>query len=178
MASKKKPSIDEALNIFKDVMQRASLSNYVHYNSKLVSENNKGNSILIIPESELWLKILEDNDIKEHLKELDISDVKEREKLSLYQYMEDIDDNTVWFNIDIDELFKGKIIRIKVSDNHEYDIPINKNILPLKLKKSEFNEISYRVFRNKNIILALKKKFIYNGIPNSNFTIIKLFKVI
>lgn len=179
MAAKKEPNIDEAVNIFKDVMQRASLSNYVHINAIMLSENNKGNSILVIPESNLWLKLLEDVDLKDHIKEIDISNPQEHDKLELYQYAESLENKSLWFDFNIEDLFKGKVIKIKVSDQYDYDVPINKNMIPIKLRKSEFNNISYRVFTGGNhIVLALKKKFVYEGISEASFSMIRLLKVI
>lgn len=179
MAKKKEPSIDEALNIFKDAINRASLlSPFLYTNSTLLSENAIGKTTLLVPETNLWLKLLEDNDLKESIREIDISNPIEHDKLELYQYAEKIEDKSLWYDLNTDDLYAGKIIKIKISDKYDYDVPINKNILPIKLKKSEFNNISYRIFIRKHIVLAIKKKFVYEGIPDASFSIIKLLKVI
>lgn len=173
MAKKKEPSIDEALNIFLDVMQRASLFDYVHVNSDIISENPKGNSIIIPVEQTLWEELLKKKEFTDHLQELPLSD----ERTSLLTYIDNIDNEKLWNNVDINEFFDGKIIHIKVA-SFEYDIPLNKNALPIRLKKTEFNNISYRVFIDKHVVLALKKKFVYEGIENCNFSMIRLFKVV
>lgn len=170
MAKKKEPSIDEALNNFLDVMQRASLFDYVHVNSDIISENPKGNSIIIPVEQILWEELLKKKEFTDHLQELNLTD----DKASLLKYL---DNEPLWIDVDIDEFFNGKTIQIKVS-SYEYNIPLNKNALPIRLKKSEFNNISYRIFIDDHVVLALKKKFIYEGIDGCNFSMIRLFKVV
>ena len=59
----------------------------------------------------------------------------------------------------------------------EYDLSINKNLIPLRLKKSEYCDISYKVFPNDDMIFALKKRFEY-PLEDHGFTIIRLFKII
>lgn len=180
MAKKKEPSIDDALNIFKDVMQRALLSNYVYVNSILVSKNSKGKSILIAPEKELWLKILEDEDLKKSMKELDYGDPNDQEALPFFLYLNELKDLS-WTELNSEEMFNGTTIKIKISEDFGYEHPINKTMLPIKLKKSEFKDIEYCVFKSNssnNIILALRKRFEFPAIPEAGFSIIKFFKVI
>lgn len=178
MAKKKEPSIDDALNCFKDVMQRALLSNYVYVNSNLVSKNPKGNSILIIPEQALWLKIIEDEDLRKSMRELDISSKEDQDLNTFFQYIDKLKE-VQWVDLNHEDLFKGLVINIKAISGADYEHPINKNMLPLKLKKSEYKDIDYSVFNgNGSIILALRKRFIFPDIPDSGFSIIRLFKVI
>lgn len=175
MARKKEPSVDDALNIFKDVMRRASLSNYLYVNKIMFAKNIQDKSIFIIPDQELWLKIIDDPDIKPNLKELDISNPNEASLKNLFSYLEYIDDPS-WIDIDIETLFAGKIYKISI-DEFEYQIPINKNLLPLKLKKAEYNKITYRIFKGSSLVLGLKKRFDF-PIENCGFSIIRLFKII
>lgn len=175
MATKKEPSIDDALKYFKDVIQRASLTNYVHYNGKLISKNPKGKSILIIPEKELWVKIKEESDISNNITELDINDKDYGNIISMFECMDNLDDNS-WIDVDIDNLYKGNLLKVSIKD-FEYQVPINKNMIPLKLKKSEFTDIKYKVFIKPLLVLGIKKKFPF-PIEGYSFSIIRLFKII
>lgn len=174
MAKAKEPSVDDALVIFKDVMNRSSISNYVHLNGIMIGKNDKDKNVIIVPDKSLWLKISEDEDIKSKLKEIDISDPAESENKLIISYAE-VDPK--YIDIDIDTLFKGSVIKIKVSDEFTYEIPINKNLLPLKLKKNEFNNIGYWIFNKPSLVLALRKRFDF-PIDNYGFSMIRLFKII
>lgn len=176
MAKKKVPSVDDAIKIFKDAMQRASLSDYLYVNKTLFSTNPKGNSIVIIPEQELWMKMIDDPDLKDHMKELNPEIPQDYEKLQLIQYTADLDADT-WIDVDTDVLFKGKLFRISVK-GFEYELPINKGLLPLKLRKAEYNNISYRVFTKPNVVLSLKKRFDFPSVDECGFTMIRMFQVI
>lgn len=175
MAKKKIPSVDDAIKIFKDVMLRASLSDYLYVNNMLISKNQKG-TILVIPDNELWLKLLDDPEIKEHLQELDISIPEHYEKSQLMVYGEDLE-NESWVETDSEILYKGKIFKINIK-GFEYEVPINRDLLPLKLKKAEYNNISYRVFIKPNVTLVLKKRFNFPDIEECGFTIVRMFKII
>ena len=176
MAKKKEPSIDDILKEFESVMLRASLSDYYHVNNIMLSKNPKGHSVLIVPDQLLWDKIMESETLKPHISELDISKPAEQAMLSKFKYGEDLD-SSLWIEIDPNELYSGKIIKIKI-DGFEYDVSINKNFLPLKLKKAEFNGITYRVFFEEHIVLALKKHFIIFGMEDYGFTMIRIFTAV
>lgn len=176
MAKKKVPSVDDAIKIFKDAMQRASLSDYLYVNKTLFSTNPKGNSIVIIPDQSLWENLIDDPEIKDHLKEINPENTEHYEKLQLLPYAENIDGD-MWTNIDAEVLFRGKLFRISVK-GFEYELPINKGLLPMKLRKAEYNNISYHVFTKPNIVLSLKKRFDFPAIEECGFTMIRMFQVI
>jgi len=153
-------------------MQRATLSSYYHVNNIILSKNDDGNTILIVPDLTLWNSILDEKDIE--VKELDISVPEEAENLQWFRYGEDLGDG--WYDIDVsEELFTGKIFQIKVKDL-EYSIPINRELMPMKLKKAEYVNVSYRVF-GKPLVLAIKKRFDF-PVEDTGFTMIRLFQVI
>lgn len=174
MAQKKIPSIDDAVKIFKDVTRRASLSDYIYVNNSLISTNPKGNSIIIVPDQTLWSHIIDDPELKDHLKELDVTNPEEYEKSKLLQYASDFS-NDSWVEADSDALFSGKLLNIDV-DGFEYKISINKGLIPLKLRKAEYNSISYRVFPDS--VLSLKKQFDFAPIENCGFAMIRMFQMI
>ena len=64
LTKKKVPSADDAIKSFKDVMTRASLSNYYYVNSIILSKNNNSNNILVIPDKMIWDKLVEDEEWK------------------------------------------------------------------------------------------------------------------
>lgn len=174
MAKKKVPSVDDAITIFKNAMLRASLSDYLYVNNNLISSNDKGNTIIVIPDQTLWLRIIDDVDMKDHLSELDINKKGDREKMKLLQYAGDFD-NDAWVEIDNDVLFSGKLFNINV-EGLEYEVPINKGLIPLKLRKAEYNNIKYRIFPDS--ILSLKKRFDFPAIENCGFSIVRMFQLI
>lgn len=173
MAKKKESSIGDAINIFEDVMTRSSLSDYIHVNRTILSKSDKGYSVIIVIDQSLWNALLEKEEFKEKLKEFNISD-NENIDTKIFTYGDDINNN-LWIDVDLESLYAGKVVKINI-DNLEYDITIHKNVIPLKLKKGEFNNIKYRVFTN-DMTLALSKRFEY-PLEDLGFTIIRLFKII
>lgn len=174
MAQKKVPSVDDALKIFKDVTLRASLSDYLYVNNSLISMNPKGNSIILVPDQVLWSHIIDDEELKNHLKELDITDPDQLEKSKLIPYATDFK-NDSWVEVDTDTLFSGKLFNINV-DGFEYKISINKGLMPLKLRKAEYNNITYRVFPDS--ILSLRKRFDFPAIEECGFSMVRMFQMI
>ena len=176
MAKKKLPSIEDALESFRNVMTRSSLSSYVYVDSKLLSKSPKGYSILIIPDQELWNQILNDEEFKSNMTELNPEDPDTEAQKELFIYGEDLTSDG-WIEADPEILFKGKVFKIKIH-GFEYEIPINRDLLPLKLRKAEYNNISYRVFTSPNVVLALRKRFDFKDVDSGGFTIMRMFKVL
>lgn len=185
MAKAKTPTAADAVKVFKDVLKRAAVESYLSVNDTMLFEDKTGNTILVIPDIELFGEIIKNK--KDIIgKELDISIPEESEKLWKFQYGEGLCDG--WFDIDAtDDLFTGKIFKIKIKD-HEYKIPISRDLMPLKLKKAEYVDISYKVFGSrKNIshgavsvtplVLAIKKRF-NNPLRGYGFTVVRLFQVV
>lgn len=181
MAKKKIPSIDDALKTFKEVMKRASLSNYHYVDGILLSRLSKNNrviSILVVPDEELWLRIINDEELKPNIKELDIAIPEEYVLKDIFQYGKDLNSNS-WINLDSEEIQKGKVISISVRDGWDYEIPINKDQLPVKLKKAEFNNIKYKVIDNINLVLLLQKRFDSPvGVEAGGFSMLRVFRII
>lgn len=176
MGKKKLPSIEDALESFKNVMTRSSLSNYVYVNSKMLTRTPKGYSVLVIPDQALWNKIVEDESLKPNLKEFDPNNPEDIKQQGLFSYGDDLSSKD-WIEADPDILFKGKVFKIKIH-GFEYEIPINRDLLPLKLRKAEYNDISYKVFTSPNIVLALKKRFDFKDVDGGGFSIMRMFKVL
>jgi hypothetical protein len=173
LAKKNVASIENAINLFEEAMTRSSLSDYFHVNRTLLAKNNKDQSILIKVEQELWNAIIDKSSFKEHLTELDVSNPEHQDSIKLCSYSDDIT-NESWIDLNCEELYAGKVLKLTV-DDLEYDLSVNKALIPLKLKKSEFTNITYRIFPDRT--LALKKYFNY-PIDNCGFSIIRIFQIV
>ena len=171
MAKASKPSLENAIILFQDVMQRALLSDYFHVNKTLLSKNPKGNTIVVSIDQDLWNGLIETTEFKDKIKEFDLTDSDNLVNIQKITYIENTDD---WLELDSDILYSGKVIKLTI-EKLEYELNINKNVIPLKLKKAEFNNISYKVFPD--MTLAIRKRFVY-PLDNCSFDIIRLFQII
>lgn len=64
-----------------------------------------------------------------------------------------------WTPLSSDELFSGKRIEIQVNEV-DYSIILNKSMIGINLKKSEFSNVSYRIKRiGSKQVLSIKKDF-------------------
>jgi hypothetical protein len=175
MAKKTQPSVEDAIKSFKEVMQRASLSDYYYVGNILLSKNTSNSKILVVPDQDLWVKLIDDEEFKPFLKEPDLTNPEESNIPAWMEYGKEID--TDWIPIDISaDLYTGKVFRITLN-KYEYKIPINRDLMPMKLKKSEYEGVAYRVFYKPLQILAIKKRF-ENVLDGYGFTIIRLFQII
>ena len=169
MATKKIPSMEDALATFKDVMARASLKEFMYSNRVMISKNPKGQSVIVVPDHELWVKITDDQEFMKNVKEIDINDPDK----DLLLYGEKLDGT--WLEVDTQSVMAGLIFKVTV-DSLMYELLINKNMIPLKLKKAEANNISYRVFSSPDV-LALKKLF-ESPVEGGSFTIMRLMQIL
>lgn len=173
MATKRKPSLAQAVEYFKEVIERSGLDSFFNINNIFIGKNKKGNYISIYLEDDLLLAIREDNDLKDK-----ITLVSNSEEDYIYEYLQKIKDE--WIELDSEKLYKGELISLSgtIEENLGYSIPIGKSLLPLKLKKAEFNQISYQVLtENKDLTIYLRKIF-EPKFDNCGFTIIRIFKIL
>ncbi len=83
-----------------------------------------------------------------------------------------------WVSISMEEdLVSGKVFKITINKKFGYDIPVNKDILPLKLKKAEYDNISYRVFVSPMLLLGIRKRF-ESKLPKCGFSLTRLFQIV
>lgn len=174
MAGKKKPSIQNGLKTYKDVITRAGLNEFYNNENVLCSKNKNDNTIITIPDIGLWNLILEDPDYKDKIHPLNDDNIKEMQIENLSLYTCDLNGES-WISLNTDDLYAGKVIKIYL-DFFDYEIPITRDCLPLKLKKSEHNHIDYRIWRNPEV-LGIKKYFPFE-IEEYGFNIMRLFKII
>ncbi len=175
MAKKKEPSVQDGLKAFKDAMHRASLSDYFYVNQTMLSKNQKDKSILIVPELELWKAIMDDEELKKQLRPIDPSNPSDYQLLPLFTYGDDMTAED-WIEMDPEILYAGKVFKIRLN-GFEYEVAVNRDCLPLKLKKAEYNEIKYKLFAKPSHVLAIKKYFPF-PVADCGFTMIRLFQVI
>lgn len=173
MGKKKEPSINDSLNLFKDVMKRSSILDYLYVNRNAFCINSKGMRIYLHIDQSLWNIIMEDDDLKTHFKELDITKEEQRIVANRLSYFEDLEEG--WIEMDAEKLYQGEMFKIKI-DGFSYDININKSIYPLRFKKAELNNFAYKLDM-KNMILFIKKKF-DGAVDDSSFTIMRGFNII
>lgn len=179
MATKKKPSIPDAIAKFKEVSQRAAFLNYVYVNDVLQTSNIKGQNVFIIIDQLLWDPLTNDEEIKSKLQPLSM-DGKEKMDLILKHSKMLFTNDDQWVQInDCEGFIKGtNMIKVNVP-NMEYDLTINKNLIPIKLRKAEANNISYKIFNSVNPIIVVKKYFEYKiDDQDYGFAIARAFKVV
>lgn len=175
MAKKEQSSL-QALKAFKDVAQRGPLTDYSYVNQIILSKNKNGKSVLVIPEKALWDEMMKDEELSKVIKPLNVSDPNEYQLQPLFTYGESLSDEG-WLDVDPEVLFSGKVFKITIH-GFEYQIPINKNSLPVTLRKAEYTDIKYKVFSSPSYVLALKKYFPYTGVADCGYTMMRLFQIL
>ena len=162
MGKKTVDPIEKGIATFKDILKRCNVTKVYQENGKLMTDD-QGFTLLILPDKTLWENLL----LKKVLK--DVEPVTS-EQSQYFSYA--AEDN--WIDVDIDEEFlKGKMLEIKIND-FEYMVNLNRDLMALKLRKAEYNHISYKIYLGKINILALKKRFE----SEYGFSIIRLFKIV
>jgi hypothetical protein len=173
--AKKEPCAAEALLIFKDIMKRSLLEDFIFMNHIMVSYNTKEKYAVVLSiDEDLWKCIIDDEELKSHIKEFNpIEDSVNIKNIFSYEN-EILNDN--WIDLDSDLLYDGKVMKININ-GIEYDIPICKSLIPLKLKKIEFNNIKYKIVSNKETLMILNKRFDY-PIEKLGFSISRIFYIL
>ena len=175
MASKKVPSIADAVLGFKNVMSRIGLQEYTYLNHVIQSKTAKNFSVLIIPENALWDALIDDPEI--NLTELDISKPENTDAREKMYYGEELSrSNEGWIEMDPESLQKGDIINISIP-GFTHEIPINKTLFVLRFKKAELNNFAYKVYSSPRLALVIKKKF-EGPVPESGFYLARAFQIV
>ncbi len=176
MAKKKVITGEDALKLFKDLTERMCLSDYYNVNSVLLSEITKDNNVwrvLLVPDQKLWELVVDSNALM--YRELNILNPNEKDLQQWVRYGNDLN-NDMWMRIENPlELFQGNVIKINIS-NRDYSIPITRELLPVKLKKAEYDDIYYRIFIDPFLVLAIRKRF--EILPEFGFDLIRLFRIV
>ena len=163
----------DVIDQWKEMTLRASLSHYSNVNGILIT-NNEDNKVMmmIVPDKSLLKLLLEDKEVD--IQNYDSTNPDTLTMSQWFDYGNDLSSET-WLPIsDVDKFYQGDAIEIQFP-GHEFPILMSKELLPFKLKKSEFTDLAYRVFLNPPV-LGIRKRF--EIIPEHGFTVIRLFQVI
>lgn len=159
----KKSEKDKAIELFHSILSRLEAKELYEYNHMwLIRIDNY--QCIIIPDQSLYNELIVDNEFKEKLKPCDV------ENSRLFSYT--IPKN--WIPLDVsEEHFKGKEFNITI-DGFKYDIPLNRDLMMVKLRKAEFTNISYQIYKEKHLVLGIKKRFD----SEYGFDMIRLFQIV
>lgn len=119
----------------------------------------------------LWAIMLE----RKMLEEYPELDLKKEEDNSIRTYFGYADaEMEGWIEIEnSSEMFSGKAISIKVETE---ELSINRDLLPLKLKKAEYSNIYYKLFSGEKPVMTIRKLFKIN--EDCYFNAFRLFLMI
>ena len=116
MAGKKVPSMEDQINIFKDVIFRASGKpisevQFHFMNNVLICDieiKNKKYSLIFSIESYLWDKITQDDEI--HMSELNIEDSNNKDIIKKIAIILNLNPEC-WISVDAMDLYSGNVIK-------------------------------------------------------------------
>lgn len=169
MAKAKVVTSENALTTFLEIIARLDLPKYVSVNNTLLGYDENERKVMITVSPALWNIILES---KFTFTELDLNEPDEY-NLKDWFITEELEHCWIPFP-DLDSLYKGIECPIKITNNKEtVDVPITRELLPMKLRKAEFKDIFYRA---KNEVLALKKEYLLS--EDYSFALTRLFKIL
>lgn len=175
MAGKKVPSIQDGLKYYKELIKRATLENFRHHENVLCGANKDKKMVIVIPEPTLWNAILEDEELKKHIDPLSEDNMIDMSLDGLVHITSDLT-SQAWIDLDSNILYGGGMIELKI-DKVEYEIPLTRECLPIKLRKNECNNLTYRIFLNPSLTIAVKKYFPF-AVEGCGITMMRLFKII
>lgn len=172
MGKKNEPSIETSIKCFKDIIARMGLTDGLYQNHTIISKVPKIGMVGITVDDALWNHIIDDESIKGMIKEVDPTN---KETIAMISIIDNAGD---WLPVDANEIYSGKVIPITIA-GFEYDILVNKDMLPIKLKKAEVSDISYQIVNSGEIlanskILKFRKTFV-GSVESSSFSVMRLF---
>ena len=172
MGKKKDLTIEDAVEAFKSSMVKVGFESFIRYNRNLYSINKNKKYIIIAPDENLYLKLIDDPSVD--IRELDPSNKVDRRIQPAFEFVESMDDNG-WIEIDSEKMINNEIVKIEL-DGFPYPIELNNKIFIFRLKKNEFNNFYYKLSLG-NRWFAVKKYF-EGPVEKSGFTIVRGFHII
>lgn len=150
------------IQFFKSILERIKIEKFF----------NENNIIFMKPEKSNFLLILEiDSELKKHI-ELNFTEIDNSNLLTRINFLTKAMTIDNWTQIDQKaEIYLSNIFPIEVK-NFAYKLIINRDQMPFKLLKSEYDSIYFTVNNN---ILLIKKRF-DSKIENYGFSIIRGFQ--
>lgn len=173
--AKKEPTVEDSVAMFMDVIERCQFKSMLRENRVLYGKNAKKKSALLIPDQTLWNHLIENQDIAEMVRELNPKVETDRLILRWMSYANDM--NNDWIAITDEEMTTDGRVYLKIK-GYDYANEINKTIWPLRFRKAEVNNFSYKVFPAKPLdIFAIRKKF-ESPVEDASFYIMRLFQML
>lgn len=180
MASQRKPTVEQITKTFKDIITRTSGKEISDVQFKFLNHivitviqiKTKSFMLIIDINNGLWDQLIDDGTIT--MMEMDSND--DKSLIDIVNTYNSIS-STSWIELNSETLYNGGVIKIR-PDDYEYDLALNKSLLPLKMRKSEFNNMQYALMKNSvSLIFTVKKKFEFEDLPDYGFSISRIFKV-
>lgn len=163
---KKEYTKEDALAYFEDVLQRSDLQNFLMCGDDVYSWDDDGHHTIIIMEKNLLNDMDPNRFPRGKGNETNIS--------FLYDCSRSLKEYEDWIPIELDPLYSGDTVYLKMGDR---ELKFNKGLLPMRLRKAEFNNISYAIQLVPYPILAVKKYF-PSKLDGYGFTLMKVFKIL
>lgn len=172
MAGKKVSSIQDQFNKFKEIIKKFQVGKILSFNHVMFMHDKEDRLVIMKFDNDLWNVIVEDKEIE--ISELDPTNEKHKTLIDSTKYIEGGD----WLELNAEDLYKGNIFNLKI-EGVPYEIPISRDLFPIKFSKSDAKDFSYQIFTQSNVImLTIKKEFKLEAVPNSTFILCKVYKVL
>lgn len=173
--AKKTITMEDIAATFMDVIERSQFKSILRENRTLYCTNNKKKSSLLIADQTLWTFLMEDQDLNEMTRELNPKVIEDKIIINKLHCVDDMENG--WLEIKDEEMVTDERVYLNIN-GYEYHIELNKTIWPLRFRKSEINNFSYKVFPAKPLnMFAIRKKF-ESPIEDSSFYLMRLFQII
>lgn len=159
-----KKEIDNKLGTFNKIIERIGVDKFYLEDKYIICTLQKDDYILLF---EL------DDELKSQI-QLEFADLSTNDELKkrIAILINAITNDWIKINPE-NEMYLSKIFSIKI-ENSNYDVDINRDQMPFKLLKSEYDSVFYNV--NKNIVL-IKKEY-KSKIDGYSFNVIRGFQFI
>ena len=172
--AKKEPTIADAAVSFLDVLQRCQFTSLLRENRILYTKGKKTGGTFFVIDQSLWNALTEDQDFNEMSRELNPLIPSDRIVLDRLYFARDMENE--WIDIPTESMLNDDRIFINI-EGFEYKIEINKTIWPVRFKKAEFDNFSYRIFNKPFHAFAIRKKFV-GPVDDSSFYLMRVFQII
>ena len=101
--------------------------------------------VIMTFDNDLWNLIIEDKEIE--ITELDPTIENHKILIDSTKYTE----GENWLELNGEDLYKGNIFNLKI-EGVPYEIPISRDLFPIKFSKSDAKDFSYQIFTQSNVI--------------------------
>ena len=174
--AKKEYTLQDAVDRFLDqVVTKAKYTKFIRDNKILYGKNKKNKPMFIMIEQTLW-NALPDT-FKANIREFDLSLAEDRYIQSKVKFFNERFSDEGWIEIDGTKFQNNEMITFDLPKGFDYKLEINYGIWPLRFKKDDCNNFSYKLKIEKESWFMIRKY--YEGlIPDTGFTIIRMMRLI